>query len=82
VDEEQYAEIVARLDALRTLAERTNGRVTDLEGWRVQHTEEHKALTSIVEMAEAIGQIRRAVLFAIPFMTLVGVAIGVAQSIW
>ena len=90
MDDDQHAEIIKRLDALastvdevkvtgletKVLAEKTNGRVTQLEGWRVQHNEEHKALTSIVEMAVAIAQIRKFVLYVLPFLSFAGAAAG------
>lgn len=96
MEEQQFTEILSQIKGLRAevgavkgtlgevkhLAEKTNGRVTALEGWQVQHDEEHKALMVIVEMAHAIAQIRRAVLFAIPFATFVGVVIGLGQTIW
>lgn len=65
-------EMRPRLERIEGGVNKTNGRVTKIETWQAAHIEEHKDLASVAEMAQAIQQIRRFVVFVLPILTLIG----------
>lgn len=91
MDDDQHAEIIARLariegtvEEVKALAEKTNGRVTKAEqhqaellAWKAAHTAEHVDLAPIADMARTMNQVRRFVLYGLPFLTVVSAIGGV-----